>query len=185
VRSRTTPRSSNRQVADQDVGAGFGEGLDDVDRLVGRLLDHGPVVLPEPVEGGPTADGHPEIAHVGEANGVVLPGEDGFPQVQSHLRRVHVEGGDGLDVADVIAAEHDVHQSRHRLSWLGAAVVLDALNERRRTVADADDGYSNRTHPGVLLQRCGGVVVVVVVVIWPVVHGSRAVARPLRTARSR
>ena len=54
--------------------------------------------------------------------------------------RVDVEGGDELDVADVVAAEVDVHQARDEVVVVGVAVVVDALHERRGAVADAHDG---------------------------------------------
>ena len=45
-----------------------------------------------------------------------------------------------LDVADVVAAEVDVHEARDLLVRVGVLVVLDALDEGRGAVADADDG---------------------------------------------
>ncbi len=45
------------------------------------------------------------------------------------LALVDVEGGDELDVADVVAAEVDVHEARHELVGRGVAVLVDALDE--------------------------------------------------------
>ena len=41
---------------------------------------------------------------------------------------------------DVVAAEIDVHQARDGLVRVGVGVVVDALDERVRAVAHADDG---------------------------------------------
>ena len=57
----------------------------------------------------------PGLRHGGEALGVVRRGEDRLGDVAPDLGGADVEGGGDLDVADVIAAELDVHQPRHRL----------------------------------------------------------------------
>ena len=62
---------------------------------------------------------------------------------------VDIERRDESDVADVVAAEVDVHQAGDPGRRIRVAVVLDALHERRGTVADADDG-----HP-YLMVACG------------------------------
>ena len=46
-----------------------------------------------------------------------------------------------LDVADVVAAQVDVHQARDELVRGGVLVELDALHQGRGAVAHADDGY--------------------------------------------
>ena len=51
--------------------------------------------------------------------------------------------GRELDVADVIAAQVDVHQARDRLGRIGVTVVMNALDERAGAVADADDRDAN------------------------------------------
>ena len=53
---------------------------------------------------------------------------------------VDVEGRHELDVADVVAAEVDVHETGDELVVRGVAVVVHALHERGGAVADADDG---------------------------------------------
>ena len=55
-----------------------------------------------------------ELADVGELDRVVLAGEDRLAEVETDLGGVDVERGDELDVADVVAAEHDVHEARAR-----------------------------------------------------------------------
>ena len=48
-----------------------------------------------------------------ELDRVVLAGADRLGEVEADLLGVDVERGDELDVADVVVAEHDVHQTRH------------------------------------------------------------------------
>ncbi|GMA35782.1 hypothetical protein GCM10025876_19860 [Demequina litorisediminis] len=55
------------------------------------------------------------------------------------LERVDVEGRHELDVRDVVVTELDVHEARDGLVGGGVLVELDALDERRRAVAHADD----------------------------------------------
>lgn len=60
-------------------------------------------------------------------------------EVFADLLDVDVEGGDELDVTDVVAAQVDVHQTRDFLLRVGVLVVLDALDEGVGAVADPDD----------------------------------------------
>jgi hypothetical protein len=76
---------------------------------------------------------------------------------RADLLGVDVERGDELDVADVVAAELDVHEPGDGVGRVGVAVVLDALDERRGAVADADDGYADGTH-GLLPLVSGAVI---------------------------
>ena len=127
------------EVAHEDVGVHVAQHLRDVDRLRGRLLDHVAVELAETVEGGRTLDLHAELADLGELDRVVGPGGDRLAEVEPDLGRVDVEGGDELDVADVVPAEADVHQAGHVVAGVGVAVVLDALHEAAGAVPDAGD----------------------------------------------
>ena len=130
---------ADREVGDQHVGPGVAQGLAHVDGRGRGLLDHLAVVLAQAVEGGPALDGDPHLADVGEADGVVQPGVDGLAEVGADLGLVHVERGDGDDVADVVPTEIDVHQTGDGLLGLGVAVVRDALDQRAGAVADAGD----------------------------------------------
>jgi hypothetical protein len=94
----------------------------------------------------PALDGDAGRGHVGDLDRVVLRRADRVGEVGADLLRVHVERGDELDVADVVVAELDVHQARHPLAHGGVTVVVHALDEGRRAVADADDPYSDRSH---------------------------------------
>ena len=85
----------------------------------------------------------PLVGHGGEALGVVGRGEDGLGDVAADLGGVDVEGRGDLDVADMVAAELDVHQARDRLVAAGVAVVGEALHEGGGAIADADDPDAN------------------------------------------
>lgn len=108
------------EVADENVDLLVLEDLDDVDRGVRGLLDRLAVVLAQAVVGVAALDGHARVRHVRDLDGVVLAGSDGVREVEADLLRVDVEGGDELDVADVVLAELDVHQAGH-LAWAGSA----------------------------------------------------------------
>src|SRR4051794_24424802 len=89
-------------------------------------------------------DGDAELlGELGELDRVVGIGPDRLAEVLAHLRPVDVEGARELDVAHVVAAEVDVHEARDALLGIRVAVVVDALHERVRAVADADDGHSD------------------------------------------
>jgi hypothetical protein len=93
----------------------------------------------QPVQRRPALHLDPEGGHVGELDGVVLTGADGLGEVTPHLLGIDVEGGHELDVANVVAAELDVHQTRDMVARLGLGVEVHALHQRRRAVAHADD----------------------------------------------
>jgi len=97
-------------------------------------------------------DGDAERRHVGDLDGVVLRGEDGLGQVAVDLLGVHIERGHELDVADVVLTELHMHQAGYSRASIGVAVVLDALNQRRRAVPDANDGHP---HTAAVLAHAG------------------------------
>jgi hypothetical protein len=59
--------------------------------------------------------------------------------VDTDLALDDVERGNDFDVADVVPAEVDVHEAGDELVGLGVLVIGQALHERVRAVADADD----------------------------------------------
>ena len=135
---------TDRQVGDDDVGVRLLEHLDDVDGRPGGLGDLLAQVLAEAVVGHPAHHRHAEVRHVGaELQRVVLAGEDRLAEVLADLVGVDVERGAELDVADVVAAEVDVHEAGDDLGLVGVAVVLDALHERAGAVAHADDRHAH------------------------------------------
>src|SRR5699024_8205110 len=123
----------------------------DVHRVLGGLLDRLAVVHAQTVVGRAAQDGQAGRWDVTDLDGVVLTCRDGTGQVLADLLRVHVEGCDELDVAHVVRAELNVHQTGHPRIGGGVLVVMHALDERHRTVADAHDGYTYRTHWFLLL----------------------------------
>ena len=144
------------EVAHEHVGVGVAQHLRDVDRLGRRLLDRLAVVLAEAVERRAALHLDLELADVGELDGVVLPGRDRLAEVEPDLGGVDVERGDEVDVADVVAAEHDVHEARHVLVGVGVAVVLDALDEAAGAVPDSGDGDTNATTHDAVAPSCAG-----------------------------
>ena len=77
--------------------------------------------------------------HVAELVGVVGGGEDGLGEVLADLVLVDVDGRDEVDVADVVAAEVDVHEAGDYCAPFDRGKSA-ALHQRRGAVADADDG---------------------------------------------
>ena len=111
------------EVGDQDVRPPSQRG-GHVDRVGRGLLDRLRAGCPGR-RGSGALDGDAELAHLGEADGVVLPGVDRLAQVGADLGLVHVEGRHGDDVAHVVPAELHVHQARHDFAGVGVAVVGD------------------------------------------------------------
>ena len=64
---------------------------------------------------------------------------DRVGDVLADLALDDVERRHDLDVVDVVPAEVDVHQSGDEVVGIGVPVVGEALHERVRAVADADD----------------------------------------------
>jgi hypothetical protein len=142
---------ADRKVRDDHVGVGVLEDVDDVGGGAGRLGDLLLEVLAEAVVGHPAVDRDAERGHlVGELQRVVLAGEDGLGEILADLVGIDVERGGELDVADVVAPQVDVHQAGDRLARVGVPVVADALHERARAVAHADD---RDAHLAVLIAR--------------------------------
>ncbi len=146
---------ADRQVTDQHVRLGLLEDADDVSGFARRLGDLLLQVLAEAVEGHAALDLDAEVGHLGELDRVVLARPDRLGEILADLLGVDVEGGDELDVADVVAAQVDVHQAGHFLGGVGVLVVLDALDEAVGAVAGADDRDAD------LLVRAGGAVAAV------------------------
>ena len=96
-------------------------------------------VLAQAVVGHAALDLDAQVRDLLEDVRVVRLGVDRLGQVLADLVLVDVEGGDELDVADVVAAQVDVHQTWHELVVRGVLVVVAALDEAARAVAHADD----------------------------------------------
>jgi len=52
----------------------------------------------------------------------------------------------------VIAGEPRVHEPGDEAVVRGLTIVVDALDERRSAITDADDGNSNGSHDGLLAR---------------------------------
>jgi hypothetical protein len=130
------------QVGDDDVRVRVLEDLHDVGGLALGLLDLRGRVLADAVVRHAAVHGDPELLRgpVRELDRVVRVGPDRLAEVLADLRGVDVERGRELDVADVVAAEVDVHEARDLLRRIRVGVVVHALDERVGAVADADDG---------------------------------------------
>src|SRR5207253_4531469 len=87
-----------------------------------------------------------DLCDGGEADGVVLTGEDGLGHVQADLGRVDVEGGDHLHVAHVVPPQGHVHETGHTVARFGLPVVGQALQERAGAVANACDRHADGAH---------------------------------------
>jgi hypothetical protein len=130
---------ADREVADEHVRPGLLEDADDVRGLAGRLLHHVRQVLANSVVRHAAAHLDTQRRDIAELHCVVRAGKDRLRKVEPYFRLVDVERRDELDVADVVAAEVDVHETRYRLLRRRIAVVVHALHERRGAVADAHD----------------------------------------------
>ncbi len=131
---------AHREVAHEHVGLGLLEDPDDVGGRPVGLGDDLAEVLAEAVVGHAAVHLDARVRHLGEVDRVVLAADDRLRQVLADLVGIDVEGGHEVDVADVVAAEVDVHQPGHEVVVRSVAVVLDALHERGGAVADAHDG---------------------------------------------
>src|SRR3989440_11151025 len=122
------------------------EDVRDVGGRARRLPDHLRQVLAETVVCHPPLDGHAERPDLRKAHGVVRLLRDRLGEVAPDLALVDIERRRELDVADVGGPEPRVHQARNELAVRRVSIVLDALDEGRRAIADADDGDSNGSH---------------------------------------
>src|SRR4029079_10501163 len=84
-----------------------------------------------------------EVWNIGKFYRVIGPRKDGFAQILADLLSVDVKRSAEFDIANVIAAKIDVHQTWNELVFRGVLVILDPLNECRRAIPDADNCDSN------------------------------------------
>ncbi len=141
---------SDGEVADRDLGPGLLQGLHDVDGLGVGLTEGLGVGVVRHVGRDPVVDrchlhGDARLGELSlEDGGVVGLGEDGLFDRLADFALVDVEGGDDLDVLKAVAADVIVHESRRVLGRM--LIELEALDERARAVADADDGQFHLFH---------------------------------------
>ena len=87
------------------------------------------------------ADLDPGRADFGKALGVVGRGGKGVGEVVPDLALGDVEGGDKLDIGDVIAAEVEMHDPGDRGRAGRVPVEFDALHQGRGAVPDPDQRH--------------------------------------------
>ena len=160
---------SHREVAHDHIGLGLLEDADHIGGLARSLLHDVGKVLADAVVGHAAADLDPKPWDVAELHCVVGPREDRVRQIEADFLLVDIERCHELDVADVIAAQVDVHEPGDEVVLLGVLVVRPALDEAARAIADADDGdpdlavLAARAGPGAGAAAVAAVGVVAVV----------------------
>ena len=132
--------AADRQIRHHHVRLGVLQQLHDVVRGAGRFRDDLRQILAQTIVRHAARHGHIQLGHVGKLVRVVLPGEDRLAQILAHLLHVDVDRRAELHIADVIAAQRGVHDARNLGAFGGILVILHALHQRRRAVADADNG---------------------------------------------
>ena len=136
---------SDRQIAEQHLGARLAQSLGDVGRLeIGRAEGDLVVVVRhvrrDAVELGPHLDDDVrDRQRALEDPRVVRLGEDRLLERPADLAPVDVERGDELDVARAIAADRLAHHAIQR-RVAAAAVIFHALHQRAGAIADSGDG---------------------------------------------
>ncbi len=131
------------EVVDDDVRARLLEDPHDIVRVARRLLDDLRDVLAEPVVRHPARDLDAGLRHLGELVRVVRVRPDRLGEVLADLVGRDVERGRELDIADVIAAQVDMHQAGNELVRRRVLVELHALEQGVGAVADADDRHAH------------------------------------------
>ena len=150
------PAGTDGQVRDEHLGLGVAQCLGHVYRLGGRLLDDVAVVLVEAVHRRTALDGDTQGGDVSELDRIVHAAVDRLAQVAADLGAVDVERGDEVDLADVVAAQYDVHEAGHVVARFRVLVIGDTLNEGACAVSDARDGHANLLHGSPFLLRFSG-----------------------------
>ncbi len=118
----------HRQVVDDHMRVRVAEYLDDVRCGARRFADHRGQILADAIVGHAAGHGHAQMGHICELVGVVGRREDSLREVLADLVGVDVEGGHELDVADVVAAQVGVHQSRYAGVAVHSSVEVHPLH---------------------------------------------------------
>ena len=115
-----------------------------------RFRHHVAQVLPDAVMGRPPSDLDPRRAELGKADRVVGRRQGRLGEIAADLALRHIERRDAIDIADMIAAELQMHQAGDRLLAFGAAIKFDPLDQRRGAIAHPDDRDPDFCHPNLL-----------------------------------
>ena len=132
------------QVAHEDIRLGVLQRLDHIDGFTVGFDDRVAVVLAETVESGSAQNLDAGGLNIGELDGVVLAGGDRLGDVDADLLAVDVEGGNEIDVTDVVVPEFHVHETGDLRPGRRVPVVLHALDQGRGAVAQSGNRDSNR-----------------------------------------
>ena len=150
----------DRQIIDHDFGARFAQFRDDL--LAGRFLFQRKkraervVVSPCASIAVQNATHHDNGAGrsdlLAKDLGAIGRSENRLAHVEAHLAAVDVESGHDFDVLRLVRPDLSVHQADTGAVAGSAAIEVDSLDKRTRTVADSNDGDSDFVH--VKRQHC-------------------------------
>jgi hypothetical protein len=91
-------------------------------------------------------DFDPGQRDITELIGIVGRGIDGFGKVFADLVLIDIDSGHKLDIINMIAAQVDMHEPGDGIGIPGIAVVIDSLDQGRRTVPYPDDCNIDFSH---------------------------------------
>ena len=130
---------AHRQIGNDHVRARGAQSADDIVGRARGFTNDALEILADAIVGHTAAYDHSRVRYVGKLTGVVRRRDDGLGQILADFFSIDVECGAEFDVAHVVAAEADVHQSGDHERWIGVTIKLDTLHQGRSTVADTDD----------------------------------------------
>ena len=134
---------TDREIRDNHVCVRFFEDADDIVRRARRFLNDLSKIFAKAIVGHAAEDANAEAGDLCELNRVIRLGENGLAQIFSDFGFIDVERRCELDIADMVAAEIDVHEARDSFILFGVFIKLNTLDERRSAIADADNCDAN------------------------------------------
>ncbi len=110
---------------------------------LGRIVTH---MTRDPVQHTSHADVYARLGNVRTERGGAVGGfENRFGDILPHFANVNIEGSNHLQVRGDVATKIPVHET-DRVVGTFVGVVLNALNERTRTVADTHNRDFDSAH---------------------------------------
>ena len=128
------------QVGDNNVSTGVLECLNDIDRLSVRFFNRLQVVTAQTIQGHAALHRDTNVVELSDGDGAVAGSAGGIRKILAHLGRIHIEGSNKLNIANMVVTELGVHEAGNFLLDRCVAVILHALDERSCTVANTNDG---------------------------------------------